>query len=66
MNPRGKKLQPKLSLDMPFDEALARFAQVKPAELDDAVERSKEGVVSKREGENDGPKIGHKLRRKRH
>ena len=41
MNERGKRLQPKLSLDMPFDEALARFAAVKPSELKEAVEKAK-------------------------
>lgn len=41
MNQPGKKLQPKLSLDMPFEEALARFAATDPTELNDAIESSK-------------------------
>ena len=41
MNERGKKLEPKLKLDMPFDEALARYVRVKPAELNEAIEKSK-------------------------
>jgi len=41
MNERGKKLQPKLSLDIPFEDALARFARVKPTELNEAITGSK-------------------------
>lgn len=41
MNERGKKLEPKFGLDMPFGEALARFARVKPAELNASIEASK-------------------------
>jgi hypothetical protein len=33
MNQKGRKLQPKLHLDMGFGEALARFTQTDPAEL---------------------------------
>jgi hypothetical protein len=42
MDQPGKKLKPKLSLDMPFEEALARFVQTDPAELKEATSRSKE------------------------
>jgi hypothetical protein len=41
MNPRGKKLEPKLKLDMRFDEALARFARTKPSEVDESIARAK-------------------------
>jgi hypothetical protein len=41
MNQPGKKLQPKLGLDISFDEALARFVQTDPAELNEAIESSK-------------------------
>jgi hypothetical protein len=44
MNEKGKKLEPKLKLDMPFHEALARFAQTKAAEVAGSVDRSKEAV----------------------
>lgn len=44
MNPRGKKLEPKLHLEMPFDEALSRFARVTPAELNEAIEKSKQAT----------------------
>jgi hypothetical protein len=36
MNQKGRKLQPKLHLDMGFGEALARFTQTDPAELNEA------------------------------
>ena len=42
MNQRGKKLEPKLKLDMPFDEALERFAQTKPKEVERSIERAKQ------------------------
>jgi hypothetical protein len=42
MNERGKKLEPKLGLDMPFGEALERFVRVKPHEVDRSVEKSKQ------------------------
>ncbi len=42
MNPRGKKLEPKLGLDMPFGEALARFVQTKPSEVEKSVEKAKQ------------------------
>lgn len=42
MNAKGKKLEPKLKLDMPFGEALARFVQTKPKEVERSVERSKQ------------------------
>lgn len=42
MNPRGKKLEPKLGLDMPFAEALERFARVKPNEVEQSIEKAKQ------------------------
>ncbi len=42
MNAKGKKLEPKLKLDMPFDEALRRFAQTKPKEVEKSIERGKQ------------------------
>lgn len=38
-NPRGRTLEPKLSLDMPFDDALRRFVRTKPHEVGHTVER---------------------------
>ncbi|MCF8477915.1 MAG: hypothetical protein K9G60_12875 [Pseudolabrys sp.] len=42
MNAKGKKLEPKLKLDMPFDEALRRFVQTKPKEVEKSIEKSKQ------------------------
>ena len=42
MNPRGKKLEPKLRLDMPFDEALRRFVQTDQKEVEKSIERAKQ------------------------
>lgn len=42
MNAKGKKLEPKLKLEMPFDEALRRFAQTKPREVEKSIERAKQ------------------------
>jgi hypothetical protein len=38
---KGDKLEPKLTLDMDFAEALARFTQTKPEEVAESIERSK-------------------------
>ena len=43
MNPSGKKLEPKLKLDMPFGEALERFARTDPREVDKGIEQGKTG-----------------------
>lgn len=43
----GKKTEPPLHLDMPFDEALRRFIQTKPEELPAAPGRRKKGAESK-------------------
>lgn len=43
MNAKGKKLEPKLGMEMPdFDEALRRFAQTKPKEVEKSIERAKQ------------------------
>jgi hypothetical protein len=42
MNPRGKKLEPKLGLDMPFTELLQRAIQTKPKEVERSIERAKQ------------------------
>jgi hypothetical protein len=42
MNAKGKKLEPKLKLDMPFGEALERYAQTKSKEVERSIERSKQ------------------------
>lgn len=47
MNAKGKKLEPKLKLDMPFGEALARFVQTNPKELEKSIERSKQKKATK-------------------
>jgi hypothetical protein len=41
MNPRGKKLGPKLGLDMPFAELVERLMQTDPEEVEESVEKSK-------------------------
>jgi hypothetical protein len=33
MNPKGQKLQPKLALAMPFQEALQRFCEATPISM---------------------------------
>ncbi len=42
MNPRGKKLEPKLGLDMPFGELLHRLVQTKPKEIERSIEKAKQ------------------------
>lgn len=42
MTRKGKKLEPKLHLDLDFAEALERFARVKPEEVAESVERAKQ------------------------
>jgi hypothetical protein len=42
MNPRGKKLEPKLGLDMPFSELVERLMQTDPKEVEDSVEKAKQ------------------------
>jgi hypothetical protein len=41
MSNKGKALEPKLALDMPFETALQRFMQAKPKEVEASIERSK-------------------------
>jgi hypothetical protein len=48
MNPKGKKLKPKLKLDMSFEEALGRFAHTKPQEMERSVEKSKQKKLPKK------------------
>lgn len=48
MNPKGAKLQPKLTLAMPFAEALQRFSSVSP----DKLPRRKGGVKRKPRKQN--------------
>ena len=42
MTKKVKKLEPHLGLDMPFDEALERFIQTDPKEVEASIERSKQ------------------------
>jgi hypothetical protein len=42
MNPRGKKLEPKLGLDMPFRELLGRLIQTDPKEVERSIKKSKQ------------------------
>jgi hypothetical protein len=48
MNPRGKKLEPKLGLDMPFTELVERLMQTDPEEVEKSVERAKQKKTPKR------------------
>ena len=42
MSEKGKKLEPPLHLDMDFGEALERLARVKPQEVAESIDRSKQ------------------------
>jgi hypothetical protein len=42
MTGKGKKLEPQLGLDMPFDEAMNRFMQTDPREVEANIARSKQ------------------------
>lgn len=42
MSEKGKKQEPPLHLDLDFGEALERFARVKPEEVRESIERSKQ------------------------
>ena len=42
MTRKGKKLEPKLHLDLNFGEALERFAQTDPKEVAESIERAKQ------------------------
>jgi len=44
--------EPPLRIDMPFDEALKRFIQTKPKEVEESIERSKKETA---EREKEGP-----------
>jgi hypothetical protein len=55
MNPRGKKLEPKLGIDMPFAELVERLMQTDPAEIEESVEKAKEKK----------PQMARKIRTKR-
>lgn len=39
---RGKKLEPKLGIDMPFGELLGRLVQTDPKEVEASIARSKQ------------------------
>jgi len=42
MNPRGKKLEPKLGLNMPFAELVERLMQTDPKEVERSIEKAKQ------------------------
>lgn len=42
MSKKGKTLEPSLGLDMPFDEAMERFMQTDPKQVEASIERSKQ------------------------
>lgn len=42
MSKKGKQLEPKFGLDMPFDEAMQRFMQADPKQVDASIARSKQ------------------------
>jgi hypothetical protein len=48
MTPRGKKQEPKLALNMSFDDALERFIRTKPKEVEESIKRSKQARKPKR------------------
>lgn len=41
MTRKGKKLEPPVGLDMPFDEAMHRFIQTDPKQVEASIARSK-------------------------
>lgn len=41
MKRKGKKLAPRLALDMSFEEALSRFVATKPKEVEASIKRAK-------------------------
>lgn len=59
MTRKGKKLEPKLYLDMDFDEAMERFAQTYPKEVAANIERSKKKKAGK-ERSPPGSKVDRK------
>jgi hypothetical protein len=48
MNPKGKKLEPMLGLDMPFGELVQRLLQTKPREVERSIARAKQKISPKR------------------
>jgi hypothetical protein len=42
MNPRGKKLEPKLGLDMPFAELVERLMQTDMKEVEKSIAKAKQ------------------------
>ena len=42
MNPRGKKLEPKLGLAMPFGELVVRLTQTDPKEVERSIAKAKQ------------------------
>jgi hypothetical protein len=42
MNPRGKKLEPKLGISMPFAELVERLMQTDPKEVERSIEKAKQ------------------------
>jgi hypothetical protein len=42
MKPKGTKLEPKLKLNMSFEEALARFTQADPKEVEECIRKSRQ------------------------
>ncbi len=42
MTDKKRKLEPKLHIDMEFSEALSRFAQTNPNEVEQRMERAKQ------------------------
>jgi hypothetical protein len=49
---KGRKLDPPLRLDMPFEEAMERFVATKSSEVDESIERSR----TKRPPQDDAPR----------
>jgi len=42
MTQKGKTQEPKLKLDMSFEDALSRFVATKPQEVEESIQRAKE------------------------
>jgi hypothetical protein len=42
MNPKGKKLEPKLGLNMPFSELVQRLLQADQKEVEQSIDKAKQ------------------------
>lgn len=60
MTRKGKKLEPKLYLDMDFSEALERFGTTNPNEVKELIERAKRKKNAGKTNDLSGSKVDRK------